>query len=94
LELDRTRHAVTRAGKSIKLTLREYAVLEYLMRNAGRPVTRAMLLENVWTLGFDGDTNIVDVYIKYLRQKIDAGFDKPLIHTSRGVGYFVSSTPD
>src|SRR5229473_966158 len=70
LELDRMRHMVTRGGKQINLTQREYAVLEYLMRNAGRTVTRTM----------------VDVYINYLRQKIDHGFEKPLIHTARGVG--------
>ena len=90
LELDRMRHMVTRAGKVINLTGREYAVLEYLMRNAGRTVTRTMVVEHVWNLGFEGLTNIVDVYINYLRAKIDNGFEKPLIHTARGVGYMLA----
>lgn len=91
LELDRMRHMVTRAGKVINLTAREYAVLEYLMRNAGRTVTRTMVVEHVWNLGFEGLTNIVDVYINYLRAKIDNGFEKPLIHTARGVGYMLAT---
>src|ERR1700757_3058133 len=91
LVLDRMRHTVTRAGENISLTQREYAVLEYLMRNAGRTVTRTMVVEHVWNLGFEGLTNIVDVYINYLRAKIDQGYEKPLIHTARGVGYMLSS---
>lgn len=87
LELDRNRHTVTRAGKPITLTQREYGVLEYLMRNAGRTVTRSMIVEHVWNLGFKGLTNIVEVYINYLRIKIDQPFGRPLIHTERGVGY-------
>jgi two-component system, OmpR family, copper resistance phosphate regulon response regulator CusR len=83
------RHVVTRAGKMISLTQREYAVLEYLMRNAGRTVTRTMVVEHVWNLGFEGLTNIVDVYINYLRTKIDQGFGPQLIHTVRGVGYSI-----
>lgn len=90
LELDRMRHMVTRAGKVINLTGREYAVLEYLMRNTGRTVTRTMVVEHVWNLGFEGLTNIVDVYINYLRAKIDNGFEKPLIHTARGIGYMLA----
>ena len=93
LELDRMRHVVTRGGKLINLTQREYAVLEYLMRNNGRTVTRTMVVEHVWNLGFEGLTNIVDVYVNYLRTKIDEGFDKPLIHTARGIGY-VLAAPD
>jgi two-component system copper resistance phosphate regulon response regulator CusR len=89
LELDRMRHQVMRAGKMISLTQREYAVLEYLMRNAGRTVTRTMVVEHVWNLGFEGLTNIVDVYINYLRAKIDQGFGPQLIHTVRGVGYSI-----
>jgi len=92
LELDRTRRTVTRAGRPIVLTQREYAVLEYLMRNAGRTVTRTMVVEHVWNLGFEGLTNIVDVYINYLRHKVDHGFDKPLIRTARGVGYMIASS--
>lgn len=87
LEIDRTRHQAKRAGKVIPLTQREYALLEYLMRNAGRPVSRTMCVEHVWNLGFEGLTNIVDVYINYLRAKVDQGFDQKLIQTSRGVGY-------
>jgi len=94
LELDRLRRIVTRAGKIIKLTQREYAVLEYLMRNAGRTVTRSMIVEHVWNLGFEGLTNIVDVYIKYLRTKVDDGFGRPLIHTTRGIGYQLSLEPE
>ena len=90
LELDRVRRTVTRAGKTINLTQREYSVLEYLMRNAGRAVTRTMVVEHVWNLGFEGLTNIVDVYINYLRQKVDHGYSKPLIHTARGIGYVLS----
>jgi two-component system copper resistance phosphate regulon response regulator CusR len=92
LVLDRMRHSVTRGGKNISLTQREYAVLEYLMRNAGRTVTRTMVVEHVWNLGFEGLTNIVDVYINYLRAKIDQGSSNPLIHTVRGVGYSIAST--
>jgi two-component system, OmpR family, copper resistance phosphate regulon response regulator CusR len=90
LELDRIRRQVTRSGKPIKLTQREYSILEYLMRNAGRTVTRTMIVEHVWNLGFEGLTNIVDVYINYLRTKIDSGFSRPLIHTARGIGYQIS----
>ena len=92
LVLDRMRHTVTRDGKHVSLTQREYAVLEYLMRNAGRTVTRTMVVEHVWNLAFEGLTNIVDVYINYLRAKIDQGSSKPLIHTVRGVGYSITPT--
>jgi DNA-binding response OmpR family regulator len=91
LELDRTTRSVTRAGKQINLTQREYALLEYLMRNAGRTVTRTMVIEHVWNLGFDGLTNVVDVYISYLRAKVDQGFSRPLIHTKRGVGFMLAN---
>ncbi len=94
LELDRTSHTVTRAGKTIHLTQREYALLEYLMRNAGRTVTRTMVVEHVWNLGFDGLTNVVDVYISYLRAKIDHGFAKPLIHTKRGIGFMLAGAKE
>ena len=91
LELDRIRHTVVRSGKTISLTQREYALLEYLMRNAGRAVTRTMVVEHVWNLGFEGLTNIVDVYINYLRAKVDRGFSRQLIHTARGIGYMLAS---
>lgn len=90
LEIDRVRRVAKRGGKPIPLTQREYALLEYLMRNAGRPVSRTMVVEHVWSLGFEGLTNIVDVYINYLRAKVDQGFEKKLIHTARGIGYMVS----
>jgi DNA-binding response OmpR family regulator len=94
LELDRTRQTVKRAGKTIHLTHREFGVLEVLMRNAGRTVTRSMVVEHVWNLDFEGLTNIVDVYIRYLRQKIDHGYHPPLIHTARGRGYILTALPE
>ena len=87
LELDRAERVVRRAGRRIDLTPREFALLEYLMRNAGRAVTRAMIIEHVWNFSFDTMTNVVDVYINYLRKKIDQGFEHKLIHTARNVGY-------
>lgn len=87
LELDRMRRTVTRAGKMIRLTPREYAILEYLMRNAGRVVTRSMMVDHVWNLAYDGLTNIVNVYVNSLRAKLDKGFTRRLIHTARGAGY-------
>jgi len=90
LELNRVERWVKRAGKRIELTAKEFGLLEYLLRNAGHRVTRAMIVEHVWNLSFDTGTNIVDVYINYLRMKIDAGFTPRLIHTVRGVGYELS----
>ena len=87
LNLDRVERRVERGGRRIELTTKEFALLEYLMRNAGRRLTRAMIIEHVWNLTFDSATNIVDVYINYLRRKVDDGFTTPLIHTVRGVGY-------
>lgn len=87
LELDRVERKVKRAGKHIDLTSKEFALLEYLLRNAGRRVTRTMIIEHVWNLSFDTSTNIVDVYVNYLRRKVDDGFTPRLIHTVRGVGY-------
>src|SRR5579863_7489808 len=94
LKLDRVEHSVERAGRRVELTTREFALLEYLMRNAGRRVTRAMIIEHVWNLTFDTTTNVVDVYINYLRRKIDDGQPKKLIRTVRGVGYEISTTPE
>jgi len=91
LELDLLARKVTRAGQPIVLQPREYQMLEYLMRNAGRVVTRTMLLEGVWNYHFDPQTNVIDVHISRLRQKIDRGFDPPLIHTVRGSGYRLSA---
>jgi heavy metal response regulator len=90
LSLDRVQRKVERAGRHIELTTKEFALLEYLMRNAGRRLTRAMIIEHVWNLTFDSTTNVVDVYINYLRRKVDDGFSPSLIHTVRGVGYQIS----
>lgn len=87
LKLDRVERRVERAGRRIDLTSKEFGLLEYLMLNAGRRVTRAMIIEHVWNLSFDTCTNIVDVYVNYLRRKIDDNFGRRLIHTVRGVGY-------
>jgi two-component system, OmpR family, copper resistance phosphate regulon response regulator CusR len=94
LKLDRVEHRVERAGRRIDLTMKEFSLLEYLMRNAGRKVTRSMIIEHVWNLTFDTTTNVVDVYINYLRRKIDDGHSVKLIHTVRGVGYEMSSPLD
>jgi two-component system OmpR family response regulator len=87
LRVDLLSHKVTRAGKAIPLQRREFKLLEYLMRHAGQVVTRTMLLENVWEHHFDPQTNVIDVHISRLRQRIDAGSECPLLHTVRGVGY-------
>ena len=91
LKLDRVERRVERGGKRIELTSKEFALLEYLMRNAGRRITRAMIIEHVWNLSFDTCTNVVDVYVNYLRRKVDDGYEKRLIHTIRGVGYELSA---
>ncbi len=91
LKLDRVEHLVERAGRRIELTTKEFALLEYLMRNSGRRVTRSMIIEHVWNLTFDTTTNVVDVYINYLRRKVDDGFSTKLIHTARGIGYELSA---
>jgi two-component system, OmpR family, copper resistance phosphate regulon response regulator CusR len=90
LELDRLSLQVRRAGKRIDLTAKEYALLEYLMANAGRVVSRAMIIEHVWDQSFDGATNIVDVYVRHLRNKVDDPHERKLIRTARGVGYAIS----
>src|ERR1700693_5953587 len=87
LSMDLLSHKVTRAGKAVALQPREFKLLEYLMRHAGQVVTRTMLLESVWDYHFDPQTNVVEVHISRLRQKIDKGFAKPLLHTIRGAGY-------
>ncbi len=89
LVLDLLSHKVTRAGRDIVLSSREFALLDYLMRNAGTVVTRTMISEHVWDIDFDTNTNVIDVYINYLRNKIDADFDKKLIQTIRGRGYML-----
>ncbi len=91
LVLDPARRLVTRGGEKIDLTTKEFALLEYLMRNAGRVVSRAMISEHVWNYDFDTETNVIDVYINYLRRKIDSGRDSKLIHTVRGSGYVLKT---
>ena len=87
LELNPASREVRRAEKKINLSAREYALLEYFMRHQDRILSRSLVLEHVWDYSFDPETNVVDVYVSYLRNKIDRGFDPPLIHTMRGVGY-------
>jgi two-component system, OmpR family, response regulator len=89
LELDLLSRKATRAGREIDLQPREFQLLETLMRHPGQVMTRTMLLEQVWNYHFDPQTNVIDVHISRLRQKIDRGFDPPLIHTVRGSGYSV-----
>jgi two-component system, OmpR family, response regulator len=87
LELDLLTRSVKRCGKPIDVLPREFRLLEYLMRNSGHVVTRTMLLEHVWDYHFDPQTNVVDVHVSRLRQKIDKNFERPLLHTVRGAGY-------
>ena len=89
LSLDRLSRKVERDGEAILLQPREFRLLEYLMKHAGKVVTRTMLLENVWDYHFDPQTNVIDVHISRLRSKIDKGHDKPLLHTIRGAGYMI-----
>jgi two-component system, OmpR family, response regulator len=87
LEMDLIGHRVSRAGRDVTLTAREFRLLEFLLRHAGQVVTRSMLLEAVWDIRFDPQTNLIDVHVSRLRQAVDREFDRPLIHTVRGVGY-------
>ena len=91
LELDRLSQQVKRAGKRIDLTSKEYSLLEYMMSNAGRVLSRTMIIEHVWDQSFDGITNIVDVYVRHLRSKVDDPYDHKLIRTVRGVGYSIGN---
>jgi DNA-binding response OmpR family regulator len=88
--LDRPTHQVKRAGRVIELTSKEFALLEYLLANAGRVLSRTMIVENVWDQSFEGLTNIVDVYMRQLRKKIDEGHSVKLLRTVRGVGYSIT----
>ena len=92
LELDLLKRSVTRAGQKIDLQPREFKLLEYLMRHSGQVVTRTMLLEGVWDYHFDPKTNVIDVHISRLRQKIDKDFEVPLLETVRGAGYSLRDT--
>lgn len=87
LELDRRAKVARRAGRTVELTAREFALLEYLMKNTGRVVSRADIAEQVWDIGFDTGTNVIDVYVNYLRNKIDKDAPTKLIQTVVGMGY-------
>ena len=89
LALDQLTHTVTRAGENIELTSTEYALLEYLMIHAEQVVTRTMISEHVWDQNFDSYSNVINVYVNYVRKKVDAGFSKKLIHSVRGRGYVI-----
>jgi heavy metal response regulator len=91
LTMDIIRRKVARAGETVELAPKEFAILEYMMRNKGRPLSRTMIVEHVWDMDYDGLTNIVDVYIRHLRGKIDDRFQQKLIHTVRGIGYMIDA---
>src|ERR1700735_2753439 len=93
LGLAAIRRKVTRGGEAIELAPKEFGILEYMMRNRGRPLSRTMIVEHVWDMDYDGLTNIVDVYIRHLRSKIDDKFAVKMIHTVRGIGYMLD-TPE
>jgi DNA-binding response OmpR family regulator len=93
LQMDVLTRTVVRAGKPIDLKPKEYALLEYLMRHAGRPLPKSIIIEHVWDIHFDSVSNVVEVHINSLRNKVDRGFSAPLIHTVRGVGYMLSDAP-
>jgi len=92
LTLDLISHKVIRGGKEIELTAKEYSLMEYLMRNPNRVLTRTMITQHVWDYNFDSFTNVIDVYVNYLRNKVDRGFPQKLIHTVRGVGYILKES--
>jgi two-component system, OmpR family, response regulator len=91
--LDPSAHVVTRVGQPVELSAREFALLEFLLRHAGQVLTRTAMLEHVWDYRYDGDSNVVDVYIGYLRRKLEQPFGPPLIRTVRGVGYILDAAP-
>jgi heavy metal response regulator len=91
LALDCISRRVTRAGEPLELAPKEFSILEYMMRNRGRPLSRTMIVEHVWDMDYDGLTNIVDVYIRHLRSKIDDKWPNKLIHTVRGIGYMLDN---
>jgi len=93
LALDTISHEVKRGNAKIELTVREYRLLEFLLRNTGRICGRMSIIEKVWDYDFDPGTNLVDVYVKRLREKIDDGFEPKLLHTVRGIGYVLKETP-
>jgi len=91
LVMDRLSHSVHRCGHAIDLSPKEFGLLEFLMRNAGHPVSRSTIVEQVWRLNVETITNVVDVYVNYLRRKVDSGYDRPLIRTVRGTGYQIGA---
>ena len=91
--MDTVRRLVSRAGRRIDLKPKEYALLEFLMRHSDRPVTKSLIIEHVWDIHFDSVSNVVEVHVNSLRNKIDRGFAAPLIHTVRGVGYMLTGAP-
>ena len=93
LRLDPATRQVTRGDRAISLTAREYALLEYFLRNAGRVLTRPLLAEHVWGIDFDPESNVIDVYVGYLRRKIDLPSEVRLLHTTRGAGYVLRVEP-
>jgi len=93
LEMDTIRRKVSRGGQPVELKPKEYALLEFLMRHSDRPVTKSLIIEHVWDIHFDSVSNVVEVHINSLRNKIDRGFETPLIHTIRGVGYVLTDSP-
>jgi DNA-binding response OmpR family regulator len=93
LRLDPATRRITRGGRTISLTVREYALLEYFLRNAGRVLTRPLLAEHVWGIDFDPESNVIDVYVGYLRRKIDLPGEVRLLHTTRGAGYVLRVEP-
>jgi DNA-binding response OmpR family regulator len=94
LKIDPSRREVSRAGQAIELTTKEYALIEYMARNAGKVVSRNELSEHVWDMGFEQNSNVVDVYVGYLRAKIDKGFESPMLRTVRGHGYMLEQPQD
>ena len=92
LEMDTIRRTVRRAGAAIDLKPKEYSLLEFLMRNSDRPLTRSLIIEHVWDIHFDSISNVVEVHINSLRNKVDRGFPVQLIHTVRGVGYMLTDS--
>ena len=93
LSLDTVTHGVTRAGQTINLSAKEYAILQYLMQHQGTVISRTRLEDHIWNYDYAGGSNVVDVYITYLRKKIDGGFDKKLLHTVRGAGWILKEEP-
>jgi two-component system OmpR family response regulator len=91
LVMDRLSHSVHRSGHAIDLSPKEFSLLEFLMRHSGHPVSRATIVEQVWRLNVETMTNVVDVYVNYLRRKVDAGYDRPLLRTIRGTGYQIGT---